>query len=189
VFVAAYPPDTVGIVRSAREVGLKAKMFGGAMIGLLATPLKVQLGPLMNNIVSMESFVPAPPFNFPGVKELLEKYRAKAAERQIDPFGFAFVPFAYAAGQILAQAVTETKSLDHDQIAKYIHATKFNTVVGEISYNKNGDWTEPRTLFTQFQDVQPDDVMQFRDGAKEPIVWPEKYKTGKMIYPYSEGKR
>jgi len=50
VFVAAYPPDTVGIVRAAREQRLSAKMFGGAMIGLLATPLKTQLGPAMNNI-------------------------------------------------------------------------------------------------------------------------------------------
>jgi branched-chain amino acid transport system substrate-binding protein len=149
----------------------------------------VQLGPLMNNIVAMESFLPAPTFNFPGVQDLLEKYRSRAAGQQIDPFGYAFVPFAYAAGQILAQAVNETKSLDHEQIATYIHATKFNTVVGEIAYNTNGDWTEPRTLFTQFQDVQPNDVMQFRDSAKEPIIWPEKYKTGKMIYPYSEGKR
>jgi branched-chain amino acid transport system substrate-binding protein len=189
VFVAAYPPDTVGIVRSAREVGLSAKMFGGTMIGLLATPLKVQLGPLMNNIVIMESFVPAPTFNFPGLQDLLAKYRAKAAGQKIDPFGYGFAPFAYAAGQILAQAVTETKSLDHDKIAKYIHATKFNTVAGEISYNKNGDWTEPRTVFTQFQDVQPNDVTQFRDGAKQPILWPEKYKTGKIIYPYSEAKR
>src|SRR5436189_76101 len=77
VFVAAYPPDTVRIVRAAREINLSAKMFGGAMIGLLATPLKVQLGPAANNIVIMESFVPA--FDFPGLKEMLAKYRAKAA--------------------------------------------------------------------------------------------------------------
>ena len=34
----AYPPDTVGIMRAANEIGLNAKMFGGAMIGLLVTP-------------------------------------------------------------------------------------------------------------------------------------------------------
>ena len=136
VFVAAYPPDTVGIVRAAREVGLTAKMFGGTMIGLLATPLKTQLGPAMNNIVIMESFVPT--FDFPGLQDLLSKYRAKAAGQQIDPFGYGFAPFGYAAGQILAQAVTETKSLDHDKIAKYIHATTFKTVAGEIAYNKRG---------------------------------------------------
>jgi hypothetical protein len=46
VYVAAYPPDTVGIVRAANEINLVSKMFGGAMIGMLVTPIKVQLGPL-----------------------------------------------------------------------------------------------------------------------------------------------
>ncbi len=189
VFVAAYPPDTVGIVRSANEIGLTAKMFGGTMIGLLATPLKVQLGPLTNKLVIMESFVMAPTFNFPGLDQLLEKYREKAKGQQIDPFGYGFAPFGYAAGQILAKAVTETKGLDHDKIAKYIHANKFSTVAGELAFGKDGEWAEPRTVFTQFQDVQPNDVAQFRDGKKQPILWPEKYKTGTMIYPYSEPKK
>src|SRR5580704_1269455 len=35
VFVAAYPPDSVGIVRAANEIGLTPKMFGGTFIGLL----------------------------------------------------------------------------------------------------------------------------------------------------------
>jgi ABC-type branched-subunit amino acid transport system substrate-binding protein len=46
VFVATYPPDTVGIIRAANEISLVLKMFGGAMIGMLVTPIKVQLGPL-----------------------------------------------------------------------------------------------------------------------------------------------
>ena len=65
VFVAAYPPDTVGIVRAAHEIGLTPKMFGGTMIGLLITPIKAQLGPILDGIVIMESFVPAPTFEFP----------------------------------------------------------------------------------------------------------------------------
>ena len=46
VYVGAYPPDNVGIVRAANEIGLIPKMFGGAMIGMLITPIKVQLGPV-----------------------------------------------------------------------------------------------------------------------------------------------
>lgn len=79
VFVAAYPPDTVGIVSAAHEVKLAPKMFGGTMIGLLVTPIKMRLGPLMNGII-MESFTPAPSFNFPGLQAVLAKYRGKAAE-------------------------------------------------------------------------------------------------------------
>jgi branched-chain amino acid transport system substrate-binding protein len=187
VFVAAYPPDTVGIVRAAREIGLTAKMFGGTMIGLLATPLKTQLGPAMNNMVIMESFVPT--FDFPGLQDLLSKYRAKAAGQQIDPLGYGFSPFGYAAGQILAQAVTQTNSLDHDKIAKYIHVTTFKTVAGDIAFNNEGEWAQPRTVFTQFQNVQAGNFEQFRDGSKQPILWPEQYKTGTMIYPYAEAKR
>ncbi len=186
VFAAAYPPDTVGIVRAARETGLTAKMFGGAMIGLLVTPIKVQLGPAMNNMIIMDPFVPT--FDFPGLRRLLARYQEKAKDQKIDPFGYEYAPFAYAAGQILAEAVTATRSLDHDRIAKYIHATTFNTVAGEIAYNGGGEWTQSRAIFTQFQDVRPDDIMQFRDGKKQPILWPDKYATGQIIYPYSETK-
>jgi branched-chain amino acid transport system substrate-binding protein len=189
VFVAAYPPDTVGIIRAAAEIGYTPKMFGGSMIGLLVTPIKVQLGPLMNGLVIMESFVPAPAFNFEGTHSLLERYQAKAAELKIDPLGHGFVPFGYAAGQILAQAVTATKSLDHEKLAAYVHANKFNTVVGEIAYNDNGDWDKPRTVFTQFQDVQPSNVEQFRDSKKQVIVWPDNFKTGEMIYPFANAKK
>lgn len=184
VFVAAYPPDTVGIVRSAHEVGLKPKMFGGTMIGLLATPLKAQLGPLTNNLVIMESFTPI--FKFPGLQEVLAKYREKAAGQKIDPFGYGFVPFGYAAGQILAKAVTETKSLDHDKIAKYIHANTFDTVAGPLKFGKDGEWAEPRTVFSQFQGVVANDVAQFRDGEKQPVLWPAQFRNGKMIYPYAK---
>src|SRR5215475_8639452 len=51
VWIGAYPPDNVGIIRAADEIGLSPKMFGGAMIGMLVTPLKVQLGPLANGLL------------------------------------------------------------------------------------------------------------------------------------------
>jgi branched-chain amino acid transport system substrate-binding protein len=34
VFVASYPPDSVGMVRAINEAGFKPRMFGGGMIGL-----------------------------------------------------------------------------------------------------------------------------------------------------------
>jgi branched-chain amino acid transport system substrate-binding protein len=189
VFVAAYPPDTVGIIRAANEVGLNPKMFGGTMIGLLATPIKMQLGPLVNGIVIMESFTPAPTFNFPGLQDVLGKYRAKAAGAGIDPLGYGFVPFGYAAGQVLAKAVTETKSLDHDKLAEYIRTNSFPTVVGEIAYGKDGEWAKPRTVFTQFQNVTGNDLDQFRDTSKQVVLWPAQYKTGSIIYPYANARK
>ncbi|HYA06344.1 MAG TPA: amino acid ABC transporter substrate-binding protein, partial [Xanthobacteraceae bacterium] len=119
VYVAAYPTDSVGIIRAANEIGLTPKMFGGTFIGLLITPIKAALGPLINGIVDNEVFLPSPRLIFPGTREVLAKYQSVAQAQGIDPVGFAYVPLAYAAGQVLAQAVEGTNSLDQPTIAAY----------------------------------------------------------------------
>ena len=81
VFVAAYPPDSVGIVRAANEIGLTPKMFGGAFIGLLVTPIKAQLGPLMNGIVNNTPFLPAPSLMFPGTRDVLDQVSGRRSGR------------------------------------------------------------------------------------------------------------
>jgi len=189
VFVASYPPDTVGIVRAAHEINLNAKMFGGAMIGLLSTNIKAQLGPLLNGIVNHEDFVPSPTFNFPGVKALLDEYQQRAAGQGVDPLGYGFAPFAYAAGQVIATAVANTESLDHDKIARYIHGHTFKTVAGDITFAADGEWAMPRMVFTQFRNVTGNDINQFRDTTRDAILWPAQYKTGELIYPYSEPEK
>ena len=185
VFVASYPPDTVGIVHAAREIGLKTKIFGGTMIGLLATPLKVQMGPLMNGILFHEDFVPA--FNFPGSRDLLKRYQAIAkAKGGIDPLGYGFVPFGYAAGQVLTQAVEGAKSLDHQKLAQYMHTHSFSTVVGEVRFGADGEWAKPRYIFSQWQHLTGNDLGQLEDPKHDVVVWPNAYKTGTLIFPYTD---
>jgi len=189
VYAGAYPADSVGLVRAANEIGLNPKMFGGALIGQLVTPIKTNLGPIQNGIVITESFVPSPKLNFPGLDDLMKRYQAKAPQLKTDPIGYAFVPFGYTNGQILDQAITATKSLDHTVLAKYLHSHTFKTVVGDISFGKDGEWSKPRVVVTQFQNVEPNNVQQFRSGTKQPILWPPEYKTGEMIYPYEKARK
>ena len=92
IFVCAYPPDTVAFIRAAAEINLNAKMWGGAMVGLLSTPIKMQLGPLLNGVVIMESFIPSPKLDFPGLKELLAKYQAKAPSSASIPWATPTFP-------------------------------------------------------------------------------------------------
>src|SRR3954471_7673966 len=172
VFIGAYPPDNVGIIRAANEIGLSPKMFGGAMIGMLVTPIKVQLGPFANGLIIGENFAAAAALSLPGSADFLKRYSAKAAAAGIDPLGFAWGPFAYAAGQVLTEAVAETKSLDHEKLAAYMHKAKFNTVAGNFSFAQDGEWSQTRQVWTQFQNVQPNSLDQFRDGKVQPIVWP-----------------
>ena len=133
--------------------------------------------------------MPSPKLNFPGLDDLMKRYQAKAAELKTDPLGFAFVPFGYAAGQMLAQAVTATKSLDHDMLAEYMHSHSFKTVVGEISFGKDGEWSKPRMVLTQFQNVAAQQRRPVPRRRKQPILWPPEYKTGEMIYPYADARK
>ena len=189
VFVGAYPPDNVGIVRAANEIGLNPKVFGGAMIGMLITPIKVQLGPVTNGLLITESFVPSPKLQFPGLVDVMKRYQAVAGNLRTDPIGYSFVPLGYAAGQVLAQAIAETKSLDHDKLAAYIHKNSFKTVVGELAFGQDGEWAKPRMVVTQFQNVQPNSLDQFREGQVQPILWPSEYKNGDFVYPYSDARK
>jgi branched-chain amino acid transport system substrate-binding protein len=189
VFVASYPPDSVGMVRAANEIGLKPKMFGGGMVGLAFTPVRAQLGPLLNGIVAYDVYAPEPTMKFPGIDEFLKRYQARAPAAGVDPLGHFLPPYAYAEMQILAQAVAAVGSLDQAKIAAYIHATKFSTIVGEVKFADNGEWETSRALFIQYQNIVGNDIDQFRQAGKTVILFPPAYRSGKFMYPYSEIKR
>ena len=153
------------------------------------TPIKVQLGPVANGLIVGENFAAALAPKIPGSADFLKRYAEKAAAAQIDPLGFAWGPFAYSAGQTLAQAVTATKSLDHDTLAAYMHNASFKTVSGDFSFGKDGEWAKSRMVWTQVQNAQPNNLDQFRDGKAQPIVWPPDARTGTLIYPYEKARQ
>jgi branched-chain amino acid transport system substrate-binding protein len=186
VYVASYPPDSVGITRSANEIGLKPKMFGGAMIGLQFAPIKAQLGPLLNGMVAYELYVPEPTLKFPGIEDFLKRYQERAAKEGIDSLGFYLPPFAYAEMQILEQAIMAVGSLDQGKLADYIHKTTFKTIVGDVKFGPNGEWAEPRFLFVQYRNITGNDVGQFRQAGKQVILYPPQFKSGDLSYPYAK---
>jgi branched-chain amino acid transport system substrate-binding protein len=129
VFVASYATGSVGIVRAVNEIGYRPSLIGGAMIGLQFTPVKGQLGPLLNGFVINENYVPEPTMNFPGVGDVLKRYQQRAPAAGTDPLGL-WSPFSYAEMQILGQAVEAVGSIDQGKLADYLHRASFKTVVG-----------------------------------------------------------
>jgi branched-chain amino acid transport system substrate-binding protein len=189
VYVASYPPDTVGILHTVAEIGLKTNLLGGAMVGLPTAALKTQLGPQMNGIVNVELWEPVPTMEFPGIMEFLKKYQAKAAGEGVDPLGYFLPPFAYAELQILGDAVEATKSLDDDKLAQYMHTHSFKTIVGNVAFGEGGEWTEGRPIWVQYHDIKGNDLEQFKQPSTVAILAPAQYKTGDLIYPYSEARK
>jgi branched-chain amino acid transport system substrate-binding protein len=189
VFVGAYPPDSVGIVRAANEIGLRAKMFGGSMVGLWSTAIKMQLGPLLNGIVNFETWQPVKSLATPEALAFLEKYQARAVAAGVDPLGYSVPPFAYSRMQVLGQAIEGVGSLDQAKLTDYLRNHTFDTVAGGITFGPNGEWTEPRVLAVQFQGVAGHDLDQFKDPKTEVVLWPPALQTGSLSYPYTEVKR
>ena len=189
VYVASYPPDTVGIIHAVTELGLKTNILGGAFVGLPSAALKTQLGPQMNGIVNVELWEPVPTMEFPGIMEFLKKYQAKAPSEGVDPLGYFLPPFAYAELQILGDAVAATKSLNDDKLAEYMHTHTFKTIVGEIAFDEGGEWTEGRPIWVQYHDIKENDLEQFKKPSTVAILAPLQYKTGDLIYPYTEARK
>jgi branched-chain amino acid transport system substrate-binding protein len=186
--ICSYPPDSVGMVRAINEIGFKPKMIGGGMVGLQATAIKTQLGPLLNGFTNYDFWLPVPKMDFPGVADLIKRYQARAAAEGVDPLGYYMAPWGYAQLQVLQQAVEGTKSLDDAKLGDYIRGNTFKTVVGDVKFGAKGEWAESRVLQVQFQHIKGNDVGQFKDISTQVVVSPAQYESGKVIYPYENAK-
>jgi branched-chain amino acid transport system substrate-binding protein len=184
VFIASYPNGSVGLLRAATEVGLKTRFFGGGMVGLQFTPIKLQFGSKLNGVVDYDWWIPAQTMQFPGILDFLKEYQAKAGEAGVDPLGWYLPPFAYAYLQVLGDAIEATKSTDQTKVADYIRSHPFKTIVGDITFGTDGEWSKPRVLEVQWQGIKGNTLDDFKDTKLEPILTPGDYKTGTVIDGY-----
>ena len=190
VFVCSYPNDSVAILRAVKEIGLgdSVKVFGGGMVGLQFTPIMVSLGSLMNGVINFTSYAPEKTMEFPGVQDFLTRYAKRAVEEKVDPLGFYLPPYTYAIGQMLEQAVTATKSLNHKVLAGWLHKNELKTIVGAIRFDELGERARPAVPMVQFQNVADKDLDQFRKPGKQVIVTPP-YKSGEAIVPFEKARK
>jgi branched-chain amino acid transport system substrate-binding protein len=184
----SYPLDSVGIINAISEVGFKAKIVGGAMVGVQATAIKQRLGAKLNGITNYETWVPAKTMEFPGVNEFLAKYQARAGAEGVDPLGYYLGTWGFAYAQLFEQAINGAKSLDDEKLAAYFRTATFNTIMGPVKFGAEGEWTESRMVAVQYHSIKGDALDQFKGMNVQTIVAPPKYATGKMIYPYEKAK-
>lgn len=178
VFFASYPPDSVGLMRAVVEQKLTAGLLGGTMIGPQVTAIKEQLGPLLNNLVCWDTYVPEPTLNFPGTEAFLERYRAQAAANNVETLGIYAPPLAYAQMQVMEAAVTHAGSLDQAAIGAAFHELTFNTIVGDLKFGENGEWVAERNLYVQYQGITGNDLDQFKKAGTQVVLYPESLRSG-----------
>ena len=120
-------------------------------------------------------------------RDFVKKYQTKSEAAGVDILGYYLPPFAYARMEVIEQAVKATGGTNDDKLAEYCRKTTFKTVVGDVAFNEQGEWATAQVMSVQFQGIQGNGLDQFKDPKSEVILWPTKYKTGDIQYPYNPG--
>ena len=118
VFAATLPIDTVGHHPRGQRDQFKPKIIGGAMLGLLVTGIKQQLGPMINGYISNEFYIPAPSLQFAGTKEMMAEYQKRAQDLASIRWATPIRPMPMRRARFSRKAVTATKSLNDDDAGR-----------------------------------------------------------------------
>jgi branched-chain amino acid transport system substrate-binding protein len=156
------PPDGMALVKQMKELDFNANfyVFIRAPDGLTWSENLAKDGDFFLNMPGWN-----PAVTFPGVEEMVQQHQAKynkPAQATTGP--------AYAAVQILADAIGRAGSLDRDKIRDALAATDMTTVIGPVKFNADGTG-QVVTIVNQWQD------------GKQVLVWPADQATIKPSYP------
>ena len=189
VVICSYPNTSVGMLQSASELGLKPKMMGGGMVGIQYTAIKSKLKTKLNGIVNYEFWVPTPKLMAPAA-DFFKKYQAQAASRGIDPLGYYLGGWGYAYFQVLQQAVEGAKSINDDKLAEYLRSHEFKTIMADVKFGKDGEWTKSGMLQVQYHGItDAADIETWRGMSYQTVLTPADLKTGNVIYPYANAQK
>ncbi|HXX04477.1 MAG TPA: amino acid ABC transporter substrate-binding protein [Xanthobacteraceae bacterium] len=188
VVVCSYPLSSVGIVLAANELNFTPKMFGGSMVGLQATVFKSKLKSKLNGIVNYETWVPSPKLMAPAAG-FFKQYQERAAAAGVDPLGYYLGGWGYAYFQVLGQAVEGAQSINDDKLADYLRSHEFKTIMADVRFGKNGEWTKSGMLDVQYHNItDAADLETWRGMSYQTVLTPADQKTGNVIYPYEKAK-
>jgi branched-chain amino acid transport system substrate-binding protein len=156
------PPDGTALAKQMKELDFNANFY----VFIRAADSQAWGDGLAkdgNYFLNMPGWNPA--VKFPGVEEMVKAYQAKynkPAQATSGP--------AYAAVQILADAIGRAGSVDRDKIRDAIAATDMMTVIGPVKFNPDGTG-QVITVINQWQD------------GKQALVWPADQTSIKVAYP------
>lgn len=140
VLLAVFPVEAGAIVRQAAELKLNIKFFGGdaAMVN--------EFWAVANKTGNGFTFTgPADPTKGKQGESILKQFAAKKVKPEV------FTLYAYAATEIAAQAMQQSKELNSASILKNLHSGKFSTIMGSLQFDKKGDLTDPAFKLYEWQ--------------------------------------
>ncbi|MBN3786378.1 branched-chain amino acid ABC transporter substrate-binding protein [Burkholderia sp. Ac-20353] len=129
VYFGGYHPEMGLLMRQAREQGVKATFMGPEGVG--NKDVTAIAGPASEGmLVTLPADFSADPANAGLVKAF--------SDRKRDPNGPFQMP-SYAAVKIIADSIAGAKTTDPSKVAAYMHKTTFDTPIGKVAYDAQGD--------------------------------------------------
>jgi branched-chain amino acid transport system substrate-binding protein len=156
------PPDGLALAKQIKELDFNASAY--VFVRAADSPAWAE-----NLAADGDLFMLMPGWNravkFDGAAEMADRYQVKFEK----PAAATTGP-AYAAVQILADAISRAGSLDHDAIRDAIATTDMNTIVGPVTFNEDGTGNV-LTVINQWQ------------GGAQVLVWPPDHAVSQVVYP------
>jgi branched-chain amino acid transport system substrate-binding protein len=132
VYIGGYSSEAGLIVRQARDRGYGAQVVSGD--ALTNEEFWMITGPA--GAGTLVTFGPDPRANAEA-GPVVKQFR----DQGFDPSGYTL--HTYAAVRVWAEAVEKAGSLDLEPVVKSLRSDAFQTVLGEINFDENGDVTAP----------------------------------------------
>ncbi|MDE1184770.1 ABC transporter substrate-binding protein [Paraburkholderia sp.] len=168
MLMIGYENDYIGILRAAKVLKPQLKTIVGAWS--LATPkMSSEFGELVNGTIGTAMLPHPVQFASNDGKAFVAAYQ-KAYHKEPD----YLAEFAYVQSMLLFDAMSkaaDSNTLKSGGIAKALRAQPFDTLIGTVRFDSNGD--NPAFL---------NNMAQIQDG-KVSIVWPKDKATGTLKYP------
>jgi len=165
IVVWGYFDDAVAVRRALAEIGWTPRLFFSQVAPALEKYGKV-LGDLADYSLGCSIWEPDIGRHFPGGVEFLESFRE---EYKREPSYHA--ANGYAAGTILAEAISRAGSTDREKIREVLSALDMITLIGRYGVDERGVQMRQRPVIVQWQ------------NGRKMVVWPEPLSTAPLVFP------
>lgn len=164
IIVSAYPPDCYRILDLMRQLDYHPRVLG-MTIAPIHPDFAKKAGPMANRVFGPSQWEPNERIPFPGTKEFVNAFSRFSGKIPSYHAGSA-----YAACQLMADAVRHTGSLDNRKLRNYIAALDTATVIGRFKVDPAGKQIGHNPIIIQWQQ------------DKKEIVWPYKMQTAPALF-------
>ena len=167
IYMVSYIMDASLLMKQAKELKLTPKMFIGGAAGFTMPEFMKNAGVAAEKVISATLWYQS--LDYPGAMQYFKNYKARYKD-DTEYHGAE----AYAAAQIIADALIRAKSFNPDDIKQALSETYAMTVFGPVKFISYDKFKNQNKL--------PTYVVQWINGKLE-LVWPSKLASKQLVYP------